>query len=270
MEIQMIKEETLLNKKQEEIKKKIEEEIIESMKRKYQRYLNGIYESEEKSNWKRKRAEINIKRNKEFEKLFDYSNYSLNKLDQQFSYDDNYHFKMEEDIKMIEESYEISYLEKESHTNLLTERNNNIVTEELEIITNYVKKTLLEDILNIVMKNYKVPMKKELVPIFKDYDIDNEVLHKMKKIKGLFDDNDITVNILDDLPINFIIKEFFYDALIKQYKIVNKCFIDMLTYKYEIRNYYEILYQYFLCVNGDIISEFIESILNFSSKLFLI
>lgn len=270
MNLQRIKEEILQNKRQEEIRKKIEEEIIEKMRNKYQRYLEGNFDSEDKITWKNKRNLNNNSRIKVFEFIFDYTNenflYFFNDLPN--NNDHHYHYKKLEDITMIEESEVL--VDTEQKTNMIIEDNKEIISHKDSIFE--ISKILIEELIKNAVESSesKLKNKRENFPLFKNSDmVDHEILDSINQIKILMDEKKVIKNdesSLEDLPINLIIKEFFYDAMIKQYKIVNKCLIDMLNYKYEIKSYYDILHQYFLCSNGDIISEFIDSIVNFNSK----
>ncbi len=272
MEIHRIKEEILHNRKQEENRKKIEEEIIERMRNKYQRYLMGNFDSEDKITWKNKRILNNSQRIKTFQIIFDYSNANFLYYFNDFSnnFEENFHYKKQEDVKMLLETEELVNLPDKE--NMIIEEFNEIIPKKDEEMTNYFY-LLIGDIINTCVgkaeSKVKNKNKKEKIPLFKDSDIiDNEILETISQIKMIMDEKKVLKNeesSLEDLPINLIIKEFFYDAIIKQYKIVNKCLIDMLNYKYEIKSYYDILHQYFLCANGDILSEFIDTIVNFNS-----
>ncbi len=270
MEILRIKEEILHNRKQEEYRKKVEEEIIERMRNKYQRYLIGNFDSEDKITWKNKRILNNNQRIMTFQTIFDYSNANFLYYFYDFPiyFEGNFHYKKQEDVKMFLETEEVVDLPKKE--TMIIDEFHQIVPKTEEEMTNYIS-LLIKDIIytSVEKAETKLKNRKEKIPLFKDSDIiDNEILETISQIKVIMDEKKVIKNeesSLEDLPINLIIKEFFYDAIIKQYKIVNKCLIDMLNYKYEIKSYYDILHQYFLCANGDILSEFIDTIVNFNS-----
>lgn len=62
-----------------------------------------------------------------------------------------------------------------------------------------------------------------------------------------------------------ILQEFFYDLILSQYKIINKCFKFMLTIRYEIKSHFKICSQIFLHGSGDLIESFIENLIDFKT-----
>lgn len=68
-----------------------------------------------------------------------------------------------------------------------------------------------------------------------------------------------------EIPIQVILQEFFYDIIIKQYKIVNNCFTLMLKNKFHLRSHFEFFSNIFLCKSGDLIMSFIDNCIDFKT-----
>ena len=66
-----------------------------------------------------------------------------------------------------------------------------------------------------------------------------------------------------EFPIQSLLQEFFYDIIIKQYKLTNHCFVLMLKNKFHILSYFTLFNNIFLCGRGDINLQFIENIFDF-------
>ena len=70
-----------------------------------------------------------------------------------------------------------------------------------------------------------------------------------------------------EVPIQVILQEFFYDLIINQYKLTNNCFVLMVKHKFSLFQHLENVKKVYLCENGDLILNFIESVIDFKSKL---
>lgn len=93
--------------------------------------------------------------------------------------------------------------------------------------------------------------------------VDNEVSEILNKINILLQEN-IPKNLdKNEIPVQTIIQEFFYDIIIKQYKITNHSFVLMLKNKFHLLSYFDLFNQIFLCNRGDLNLHFIESIFDF-------
>lgn len=93
--------------------------------------------------------------------------------------------------------------------------------------------------------------------------VDNEVSEILNKINVLLQENVPDNGDKNEIPVQTIIQEFFYDIIIKQYKITNHSFVLMLKNKFHLLSYFDLFNQIFLCNRGDLNLHFIESIFDF-------
>ena len=67
------------------------------------------------------------------------------------------------------------------------------------------------------------------------------------------------------IPIQLIIKEFFYDVIIKQNAITNQTFVLMLKNKFGLMHHFDFFNSIILCNKGNLILQYIESIFDFKT-----
>ena len=67
------------------------------------------------------------------------------------------------------------------------------------------------------------------------------------------------------IPIQLIIKEFFYDIIIKQNEITNQTFVLMLKNKFGLMHHFDFFNSIILCKKGNMILQYIESIFDFKT-----
>ena len=93
--------------------------------------------------------------------------------------------------------------------------------------------------------------------------VDNEVFEILNKINILLQENTSTSFPSYEIPVQTLIQEFFYDIIIKQYKITNHSFVLMLKNKFNLLTYLDLFNQIFLCGRGDLNLSFIEEIFDY-------
>jgi len=107
---------------------------------------------------------------------------------------------------------------------------------EKEQISKFIKNDIFNKIITDVVEKNSIKKKSipKIIPKFKNQStIINEINEIINRIGVLISENSESQNQFDT-PIKIIIQELFYDIIIKQYKIVNKCFIMMLKTKYDL------------------------------------
>ena len=81
--------------------------------------------------------------------------------------------------------------------------------------------------------------------------INNDIFNKKEKSK--------------QIPIQLIIKEFFYDIINKQNTITNQTFVLMLKNKFGLMHHFDFFNSIILCKKGNLILRYIESIFDFKT-----
>ena len=102
-------------------------------------------------------------------------------------------------------------------------------------------------------------------------EVDLEVSEILDKIKILLNDNSNNnkANLNEiEIPIQIIFQEFFYDIIIRQYKITNHSFVLMLKNKFYLNKYLNFFHDILLCYSGDLILRFVESVFDFRTLSF--
>lgn len=108
-------------------------------------------------------------------------------------------------------------------------------------------------------------------------EVDMEVIEILNKIPLLLQEKQSEImanyshqqnNHKIEIPLQIIIQEFFYDIIIKQYKITNHSFVQMMKNKYHLLVYFDFFKEILLCHSGDLILKYIESIFDFRTLSF--
>ena len=102
-------------------------------------------------------------------------------------------------------------------------------------------------------------------------EVDLEVSEILDKIHILLNDNSennkANLNQIE-IPIQIIFQEFFYDIIIRQYKITNHSFVLMIKNKFFLPKYLNFFHNILLCYSGDLILRFVESVFDFRTLSF--
>ena len=98
-----------------------------------------------------------------------------------------------------------------------------------------------------------------------------EVSEILDKIHILLNDNSennkANLNQIE-IPIQIIFQEFFYDIILRQYKITNHSFVLMIKNKFFLPKYLNFFHDILLCYSGDLILRFVESVFDFRTLSF--
>ena len=242
------------------IKNEIEQEIIKDEQNQQQRALYNnsdnikqIFNQVDENNKEKNVIESNNKDEIKKENNINNDNNNIIKENKREATEEK-----EEDKNKPSEINEIK-MKKEKDENINSKENNKEKEKEKKVIFNNKNKYL------------------QSINLYPEKGIEEEIdtLYQLstliKEESEEKENNNINKYFLDkkekkkQIPIQLIIKEFFYDIINKQNAITNQTFVLMLKNKFGLMHHFEFFNSIILCKKGNLILQYIETIFDFKT-----
>ena len=223
--------------------------------------------------------EQNLNKSNENIKSSDNINININNINNSEKQNDNSIEKPEE--KNLSKEIDINESKEVSSIKIAEENkekiNNSKMVEEVKEDKNINDKKIKIEEKNIKFNNDNKNKYLQSINLFPEKEIPEEIdtLYQLTTlIKSEFEENEEN-NIANvyynkknknkQIPIQLIIKEFFYDIIIKQNEITNQTFVLMLKNKFGLMHHFDFFNSIILCKKGNLILQYIESIFDFKT-----
>jgi hypothetical protein len=300
-----LKEERLEQIRRQKENESLKKEIVDKLKKKYnsiidetkeiEKYLTG----EKIKIWQNKRLNNKAMRYNLFENMFDeekirdvyLENYSNSNLNQNYHFSNTQIFSNINNIlkenplienliipEISENLSNINISQNKSDEKLLENSNEKPQINDLEKVNQINQVSFIESNNNLFEKDDTKEFSNKFPKFFNksSVQVDSEVSEILNKMKVIIletgaDKKSCNNNLylhkrkILEIPIQVILHEFFYDLIIKQYKIVNNCFTLMVKNKFHLKSHFEFLSHIFLCKSGDMILSFIDNCIEFKT-----
>ena len=186
-----------------------------------------------------------------------------NKIDENIKIENNENISLNKEIKENKEN-EIKEKEKEEEKKNLDKKNDKENNDDINIKEKEKEK---------IIKNENKNKYLQSINLFPEKGIQEEIdtLYQLSiLIKSEEKENNISQDINKEtknkqIPIQLIIKEFFYDIILKQNSITNQTFVLMLKNKFGLMHHFDFFNSIILCKKGNIILQYIETIFDFKT-----
>ena len=184
-----------------------------------------------------------------------------NKIDENIKIENNENISLNKEIKENKEN-EIKEKEKEEENKNLDKKNDKESNDDLNIKEK-----------EKIIKNENKNKYLQSINLFPEKGIQEEIdtLYQLSiLIKSEEKENNISQDLNKEtknkqIPIQLIIKEFFYDIILKQNSITNQTFVLMLKNKFGLMHHFDFFNSIILCKKGNIILQYIETIFDFKT-----
>ena len=267
------------------IKNEIDKEILEDEQNKNQRALynnsdnikqifNQIDQNENENEKNNKESNENIEPNPNDEKIKEnnINNDNSENLEKNLENKEINENKPEEVNNIKKENEEIKENIEDLSAKKINKDSNNIENKNMNNILEIKEK-------DNKMKNNNKNKYLQNINIFPEKAIEEEIdtLYQLSTlIQSESEEKEVDNNIINNdifnkkeknkqIPIQLIIKEFFYDIINKQNTITNQTFVLMLKNKFGLMHHFDFFNSIILCKKGNLILRYIESIFDFKT-----